>query len=145
MIARFTGPYSSFYSFTIRGNSLYYTFESLHDTREYWGYGFYVQPYEGIYWENEYELQTRKSYDWICSCFDLLLDIGFIYQYEEKEFFRTALNNMILYLKTPSMPLKSIVVSLLMKMISCPSLFNIDQLPDISYMTVSCCSWRLET
>ncbi|KAK8807124.1 hypothetical protein WA158_003883 [Blastocystis sp. Blastoise] len=134
VLARFTGEFDSFYAFTIRGNSLYYTFESTQETTTHWGYAFYVQPYEGIYWSNELEVVTRKSYDWTCSCLDLLLDIGYVYEYKDTSFFQIALQNMVCYLKTPSLPMKSKVVELLIKMLSNKDLYKITSFPDITGM-----------
>ena len=133
VIARFTGNSDLFCPFTIRGNTVRFMYESDLSSSQQWGYGFSVQPFENVNWDNDNDVLTVRCFDWNCYAFDLLIDISRNYDYKEDDFFNRTFVNLVAYLKTSGMPFKARVVELLLRVIHSHNI-HISAHPDVQGM-----------
>ena len=132
-IARFSGTADAFCSFTVRGNTVRFTYESNVSTGDQWGYGFMVQPFENVNWSCDADVLSSRCFDWNCYAYDLLIDISKSYKFDKDDFFNRTLNNLVLYLQTSGMSFKMRVVELLSRLITSKQI-TVTAHPDVSGM-----------
>ena len=133
VIARFSGSAELFCPFTIRGNTVRFMYESDMSESKQWGYGFLIQPFENVNWNNDGDVLSTRCFDWNCFAYDLLIDISKEYDFKEDDFFNRTFNNLILYLRTSGVPFKARVVELLMRIIHSHNI-HLATHPDVSGM-----------
>lgn len=133
VIARFSGDAELFCPFTIRGNTVRFMYESDMSESKQWGYGFLIQPFENVNWNNDGDVLSTRCFDWNCFAYDLLIDISKEYDFKEDDFFNRTFNNLILYLRTSGVPFKARVVELLMRIIHSHNI-HLATHPDVSGM-----------
>ena len=133
VIARFSGNAELFCPFTIRGNTVRFMYESDMNESKQWGYGFLIQPFENVNWNNDGDVLSTRCFDWNCFAYNLLIDISKEYDFKEDDFFNRTFNNLILYLRTSGVPFKARVVELLMRVIHSHNI-HLATHPDVSGM-----------
>ena len=130
VIARFTGGPSNFCSFTVRGSTLRFLYESNIHAQPTWGYAFVVQPFENIQWGGDMEIPISPCFDWNCLALDLVLHISKRLTNPPTEYFQRVFSNLLTYLRTAGLPFKSTIVELLIKMLHL--CMPLTKLPDVS-------------
>ena len=130
VIARFTGGPSNFCSFTVRGSTLRFLYESNIHAQPTWGYAFAVQPFENIQWGGDLEVLCSPCFDWNCLALDLVFQISQRMKNPPNAYFHRVFANLLTYLRTAGLPFKSTIVELLIKMLHLR--IPLTDLPDVS-------------
>ncbi|KAM7453908.1 hypothetical protein BLSTO_05340 [Blastocystis sp. subtype 1] len=131
VIARFTGDSPNFCTFTVRGDTLRYVFDSNSKARPTWGFAFTVQPFRHIRWNGDQDVMEGLCFDWNCFALNLIMDVSRTSDAKNTDYFRTVMKNLILYMRSSGMPFKSRVVDLLIKLRDLPCIGTHD-LPDVT-------------